>query len=336
MGWLGDLWKGIAGKESVDMMFIRDVGGAPVSTEKLEPDECYVEFYVDSLRLRNVRKFATRFDGVVYSFVTLPFDGDAKIKMPSVSKPANLEQLDPGGLSKVITVNKQMMGAVPWRGGPMLVELGLFSVKAENLVKGVLDYVTEIADVAGISFVGKIAPFAPLITRGMDLLAGQTKDVGLEVGIDTALELTAPGTHAIIAVPKGTRVKASDVTIDQSDRKLLLEGAPLREAYCVFSVRRTSQKTDFGEIPELKEKYAALMTAIRGGEADKAQAALTSFRLATIASPDLISSDAARLVDRAAQKLKAAFGAGGVSGRAITAEAPLESLADVGLYSASG
>ena len=332
MGWLGDLLKGVAKQEAVDMMFVRDVGGAHATPDVLVADECYVEFYVDSLRLRNARKFATKFDGVVYSFITLPFDGDAKVKIPAVSKPANLEQLDPKGLGKVITVDKQMMGAIPWRGGPMLVELGLFSVKSENLIKGVLDFVTKIGSAAGVSFIGQITTFAPLITEGMDLLAGQTQDVALEVGLDTALPLTTAGTHAVIAVPKNGNVDPAKLRVDPSDKKLLLDGQPLQQAYCVFSVRKTDQKTDFGEIPELKEKYAALMTAIRGGKAEDANAALTVFRLAALASPDLISSDAKRLADRAKKKVDDAFGAGGVSAFSLDDATPLEQLAEIGLY----
>lgn len=332
MGWFGDLLKGVVKQEAVDMMFVRDVGGAPAAPDALVADECYVEFYVDSLRLRNARKFATKFDAVVYSFITLPFDGDAKVKIPSVSKPTNLEQLDPKGLGNVITVDKQMMGSIPWRGGPMLVELGLFSVKSENLIKGVLDFVTKIGSAAGVSFIGQIAPFAPLITEGMDLLAGQTQDVALEVGLDTALQLTTVGTHAVIAVPKNGKVDSAKLTVDPGDKKLLLAGQPLQQAYCVFSVRKTDQKTDFGEIPELKDKYAALMTAIRGGKADDANAALAVFRLAALASPDLISSDAKRLADRAKKKVDDAFGGGGVSAVAIDDAAALEELADIGLY----
>ncbi len=56
MGWLGDFLSGIVAEESVDMMLVRDVGGKPVAGPALVDDECYVEFYVNSLRLRNVRK----------------------------------------------------------------------------------------------------------------------------------------------------------------------------------------------------------------------------------------------------------------------------------------
>jgi hypothetical protein len=308
MGWLGDLWKKIEGQESVDMMFVRDVGGARAQPDLFVADESYVELYIDSLRLRNVRRFATRFDGVAYSFVTLAFDGTAKTMVPAVSKPDKLAQLDPGGLSNVITVDKQMMGALPWRGGQLLLELGLFSVKGGNLLTPVLDYVTEISNAAGVSFVGKIAPFAPLISKGIDLLAGQTNDVALEIGLDTAL------------------------SIDPDDRKLLLDGAPLAQAYCVFSVRKTAAKADFGEIPELKEKYADLMTAIKSGEAEKMKAALTAFRLAVIASPDLTTGDGGRLIAKATAKVSAALAGGGVSAAIVDGGVGDETLAAIGLY----
>jgi hypothetical protein len=332
MGWLGDLWKKIEGQESVDMMFVRDVGGARAQPDLFVADESYVELYIDSLRLRNVRRFATRFDGVAYSFVTLAFDGTAKTMVPAVSKPDKLAQLDPGGLSNVITVDKQMMGALPWRGGQLLLELGLFSVKGGNLLTPVLDYVTEISNAAGVSFVGKIAPFAPLISKGIDLLAGQTNDVALEIGLDTAIDLKAPGTHAIIAVAKNTTIDPARLSIDPDDRKLLLDGAPLAQAYCVFSVRKTAAKADFGEIPELKEKYADLMTAIKSGEAEKMKAALTAFRLAVIASPDLTTGDGGRLIAKATAKVSAALAGGGVSAAIVDGGVGDETLAAIGLY----
>lgn len=332
MGWLGDLWKKIQGQETVDMMFVRDVGGAPAHADPFVPDESYVELYIDSLRLRNARRFATKFDGVAYTFVTLAFDGSGKIMVPAVSKPDKLAQLDPGGLSKVITVDKQMMGALPWRGGQLLLELGLFSVKGGNLLTPVLDYVTEISNAAGVSFVGKIAPFAPLISKGIDLLAGQTQDVALEIGLDTAIDLQTPGTHAIIAVPKGSMVDPTKLTIDPGDRKLLLDGQPLAQGYCVFSLRKTDVKADFGEIPDLKDRYAELMVAIKTGDAEKIKPAFDAFRLGVLASSDLTTGDSTRLIAKAKAKVSAALAGGGVSADEADALHPTEILADVGLY----
>jgi hypothetical protein len=330
MGWIGRLWKKIHGDAPVDMIVgqVSTTGFSGVG-QPINPDDCYVELYVESLRLTAARKFATRFNGVVYSFVSLSREGDTKAQLAAVSKPEKLAELSSDSLDKVITVSKQMMGAVPWRGGPLGLELGLFSVKTGNLLTPILEYVTKVSSAAGVSFVGTVKPFVPLITEGMDLLAGQTDDTTIEVAIDTDITLTTSGVYALIAAPKGS-VDLSKVLLDSADHKLLLDGNPLNHGYCVFSIRRALQKADYGEIPELKEKYGAIQTAIKANKIRDAQDALTAFRLATIASPDLISSDARKLVEKAEEKVKEAFMAGGVSKE--PRDAPMEALSDIGLY----
>ena len=222
-----------------------------------------------------------------------------------------------------------MMGAIPWRGGPLLLELGLFSIKGGNLLTPVVDFLTEISTVAGVSFAGRVAPFAPLIAKGMDMLAGQTSDVALEVGVDTALTLEKPGTYAIIAAPKNT-IMRENLSIDK-DRKLLLDGQPLKQAYCVFSIRSVDRKADFGEIPDVKESFAKLRAAIRDGKMEPAKEALASFRLIVKTSPDLISKDAERLYQLAKKMMDDAFGEGPVSANEAVVAEPLE-LADLQLY----
>jgi len=331
MGLLQKIWDGIKGGDSVDMTFVQDVDGntgAPAFVD----GETYVELYVQSLRLRNARKFTQKYDGVVYSFVTLPFQATENVKVPAVSKPNELVQLDPGAISKVITFNKQMMGAIPWRGGPMLLELGLFSVKGDNLLSPVLDFVTEISDAAGISFVGKIAPFAPLISKGVDIIAGQTANVALEVGIDTALQVGKPGVHAIIAEPKDGKLDKTKLSVDPADGKLLYDGQPLKASYCVFSIKGSTQKSDFGQIPELKDKFAAFRAALQKQVEDDAKEALAAFRVAALTSPDLIRSDAKRLVALAEQMMGDVFGGGQVSLAPVESLRAAESLDKLPLY----
>lgn len=328
MGFLNKLWKKIEGKDQIDLFFAPLTDSRPEDGKELSADECYIELYVDSLRLKKARRFATRFHGVVYSFVTLPREGTQKAEMAAISKPDKLANLDADSISEVIQVNRQMMGTVPWRGGPLLLEIGLFSVKAGNLLSPVIDFVTRVSQTAGIAFVETAKPFLPLITEGMDMIAGQKDDTNLEVGLDTSFNLTRSGTYAIIDAPKNS-VDTSKLSLDPRDNKLLLDGRPLNEAYCVFSIRRAEQKSDYGEIPALKEKFEAIMAAIRAGKKEEAEAALTAFRLETIASPDLITSDAARLVRKARDKVEAAFG-----GRAMSLDArrTKETLADLDLY----
>jgi len=335
MGFLRKLLDRIAGAAPPEWTFVPSLtpvsGGTP--PDSIKADECYVELYVESLRLNKARRFATRFDGVVYSFVTLSREGEARAELAALSKPAKLAELDSHSLDNVITVSKEMMGAVPWRGGRLGLEVGLFSIKKGNLLSPVLDYVTSVSTAAGVSFVGAVKPFLPLITAGLDLLAGQQQDTEIEIALDTDMPLTTSTTMAIIAAPKKD-IDLSKLKLDPSDHKLLLDNKSLDYGYCVLSIRRVLQKTDFGEIPDLKEKYAAIQAAIKGNKIKDAEEALTAFRLATIASPDLIPSDAQGLVDRATKKVTAAFGAGGIS--RVHPDTPVESLSEIGLYEPSG
>jgi hypothetical protein len=228
------------------------------------------------------------------------------VALAAISKPARLADLDQANLDRVITVSNRMTGALPWRGSTLGLELGLFSVKKGNLLSPLLDYVTRVSEAGGISFIGQAKPFLPLITAGMDLIAGQAEDAVIEVALDADMRLEESRICATVAVPKGS-IDVTKLSLDPTDRKLLLDGQPLEEAYCVFSIRRTDQKADFGSIPEIKVAWEGLRNAIRSNDKVQAEAALSTFSRTVIVSPDLISSDADRLIKKAGDQLRAAF-----------------------------
>jgi hypothetical protein len=340
MSWISNLWSTMNGSPAADLAIVENLtipgqsfGGLPIVKDK-----CYVELYVESLRLEKARKFATTFNGVVYAFQTLARQGSASADLAAISKPDKLAKLDSRSLGNVITVSKQLTGAVPWRGGTMHLELGLFAVKSGNLLSPVLDFVTEVSTTAGVSFIGAVTPFVPLLKKGMDLIAGQVNDVALEVAFDADLDLTTSGTYAIIATPK-TQIDTTKISIDKSDRKLLLDGSPLKYGYCVFSIRRATQKADFGDIPELKDKYAALVGAIKSNNLQVATDALTAFRLAVLTSPDLIPADADQLVAEATAQVNRVFskpapGIAGALGSTLSSKTlgAASTLAELKLY----
>ncbi len=166
----------------------------------------------------------------------------------------------------------------------------------------------------------------------MDLIAGQVQDTALEVGVDTDLTLTTSSVAAIIARPKGS-INPAKLSLD-ADRRLLLDGEPLNCGYATFSLRRTLEKSDYGEIPELKERYAAIQSAIKSDKEKDARDALTAFRLAALASPDLIPSDARKLVEKVKQKVTEAFPPGGFAAVGTDVRG-VEELSGIGLYDRS-
>lgn len=308
MGWLKNLLETIKGKGSTDFLFLPELGPAATPAAPIVPDECYVELVIDSLRIDRERAFASRFHGVVYTFASLARLGDDTPAFAAVTKPDKLAELDKDSVGKVLVLSKRMMGPVPWRGGRLELQLGLFSIKSGNLLTPVLNFVTKVSDAAGLGIGAVVKPFVPLITEGMDMIAGQTEDTKLVVGIDSGFDLSQTMRCAIIATSK-TALDVSKITVDPADGKLLLAGKPLEAAYCVFSIRAIDQKADFGEIPELKAAYALFRESVVKGKEDEAREAFATFRRLAIASPDLITSDAARLVAKAKALLDAAFGA---------------------------
>ncbi len=307
MGWFKDILGWIGGTEPTDYTLVRILDWPGRSPVPIVPDECYVELHIESLRIDKDRSFATLFHGVVYSFASLAKIAEADVAFAAVTKPDKLAELDKDSVGKVLTVSKKMLGPVAWRGGQLELQLGLFSVKSGNVLTPLLNFVTKVSETAGIAFIGAVKPFVPLISDGMDLIAGQTQDTKLVVGIDTALDLTQSAHHAIIHAPKGS-IDASRLTIDPADGKLLLDGQSLNVGYCVFSIASVDRKADFGEIPELKASFAKFREAVVAGKEDDARETFAAFRRTAIASPDLISADALRLVAKAKELLINAFG----------------------------
>lgn len=328
MGMLQKIWKKIKGGDAVDQFFAPLPPRSPFDNQPLTPDECYVELYVNSIRLEKARRFATRFHGLVYTFATLVREID-KNEIAAVSKPDKLADLDKNSIGNVITVDKKMMGPVAWRGGTLSLEVGLFSAKSGNLLSPVLDFVTRVSETAGISYVGAVKPFLPLITEGMDMIAGQKDDTNLEVGLDTDLTLTTSTTYALVDAPKES-IARDRLSIDPNDGKLMLDGQPFKKGYCVFSIRRVDRKADYGQIPSIKEKTEALYAAIRTNVQKNAEDAFTALRLEILTSPDLITRDKEVLIKKAREKVRIAFEGGGVSvakrNKLEKVENPLEDL----------
>ena len=334
MGWMNKLLNRIAGVAPTDWKLVDNVAdpGLGVAGKAMVPDQCYVELYVESLRLEKARRFATNFHGVIYSFASLARNGSNRAELASVTKPQNLATLDSNNLDRVITVSKRLMSAMPWRGDPFGLELGLFSVKSGNLLSPLVDYVTKISDKAGISVLTKLDPFTPLITEGLDMIAGQTKETEIELAIDTDMSLNTSRLCALIAKPKD-EIKASDLTIDLSDRKLLHKGQPLQAAYCLFSVRSRADNPDWGTIAPLRQAYDDFTRAIASGKRKDAEEALAAFNRQLIISPDLITKDKNLLRAKAQEDLKEAFPAGGQSATPTLLKKFVgRTLADLKLY----
>ena len=311
MGWLSGLVTKISGQPPTEWSIYDNLPdpGLEISGKEIKPDQCYVELYVESFRLEKARNFTTTFHPVIYSFVELARLGNDRAQLASVTKPKELANLDPKNFDKVITYSKQMMPTMPWRGTPFGLQLGLFSVKSGNLLTPLIDYVTKVSERAGIAVAATLAPFTPLVTEGLDMIAGQTADTAIELAIDTDIPLAESRLCALVARRNG-EIPDSELSIDPGDRKLLHKGKPLNAGYCVFSIRRNDVNPRWGEIVALREAYAEFTRAVIDGKRKTAEEAKAAFSRRVIVSPDLISADKKQLMEKVEADFKLAFHGG--------------------------
>ena len=334
MGWINrklqEYAKGVLGAAPVQLTFApniqtHDIDGAG---QPLEADKCYLELYLESLKLEQARKFGTTFDAVVYSSVKLASAGEPSAKLSAISKPAGLQELDQGQIDRVITTSKRLMASTPYRGGPVSLELGLFSVKRGNLISAALEFVSKVSDTAGITSVIAAKPFIPLLVDGMDLIAGSADDTVLEVGLDTDMAIKESCVFAVIATSKDD-IDSKSLALEE-DGTLLHQGSALQCGYATFSIRYAAEKPDYGEIPDLKDAYAKVINEVRKNDQRAAREALQAFRLTALTSPDLILDDAKRLVAKVRELVHQAFEP---TASFDKAKFRAETLRDLGLYS---
>jgi hypothetical protein len=277
------------------------VADAPRAIAK---DEEYVSITVRASRIVNSRKWTGKFYGAVHARSHYLHEDKGLIEYQTVLSPKLLKGLDPEHLDRVITINKPILGPVPYRG-QLSLELGLFSVKGSDLAGPYIDMLTALATTAGVTFLAPALPFVEPFRKGLDLLFGNTGQADLEIGLDQGWNQIETGTWLVIRAPKGT-AGVDALQIDPNDFGLLKEeqGEAYREQpYIVFSIEGTDRRDDWMTIPDLKQAWDAIGAAAKAGKQNEAEQLFNQFVLLTTWSPDLIPADANRLKEKAQARL---------------------------------
>ena len=305
--------------------------GVTDTSRKLVKDEEYVSIKVRSSRIVNVRKWTGKFYGAVHARSFYFHEAEALTEYQTVLSPRLMKELDPEHLERVITVDKPILGPVPYIG-PLSVELGLFSVKGSDLAGPYIDLLTSLAAKSGVGYFTAALPFVDPLRKGLDLLLGNNKQAELEIGLDETWDPVETGTWLLIRVPKGTQ-KLGELQLDENDFGLIdKKGEAYREQpYIVFAIEGSDRRDDWMLIPELKKGWDAIGQAAIAGEQNKAETLFKQFDLLARWSPDLIPKDAQRLSDKARAKLPDLQKEKGIA-RAAISEHPLGAFESLNLY----
>jgi hypothetical protein len=300
----------------------------------LKPDSAYLNVVLLSSRVVDVRKGLSKFYGTVHSSI----DFDARntdtptVTVTTVTTPAQLKAVDASSLDKVITLRQRLLGPVPYRGGDVHLEAGLFSVKEADLAGPFLEVLGELSATAGTSLLSAALPFAAPLVKGFNLLAGAPDSAGLEIGISETLldKQVQEGTFVTMRAPAQT-IDLTTLSLDDSNRIVGKDGAQVKDfPYFVYQISATTERDDFFKIPDLAKTHTAINDAIRNSRDQEARDLVAVFRRLAITSPDLLSQDGKRLAKLVADEVDGVIG--GLTPTAAAPRSVMREMKDIPLY----
>jgi hypothetical protein len=328
MSWLEKLWFEQAKNYVYSKLLPEQVTKQQqIDNISIHPDSLYVSIFLISFSIPYLRRGSGKYFGAVHSFISIPHKSGQNAQFNMFISPDNLKEIDSSRVDRILVGKHRLLGPIPYRGGDIKLELGLFSIKSSDLAGPFLKILQNMASVAGVNSVNVAIPFVKPILDGINDLAEAGHAV-LEIGQIDTLNKPTTGYFIIIQAQEGT-INISKIRLEQ-DAKLYDSNGLVKFPYLVYSVEVSDRRADWFSLPELVSAYEKIVQATRYGDISRAEEAFKSFKMVTLTSHDLLIEDAEKLVSKVEEELKRIFPAQTTS---INPKPILKNLSDIDLYS---
>ncbi len=321
---LQDWLKRIMGEKSQDFLIapLDETHGAP-RRAAVQADAEYITLRIKAARIVDVRRWDSRFHGCINSRASLLHDGNGKAEHQAVLAPAELKEINPANLDRIVSIDKVLFGPFPYRGQIGLT-VALFSVKSADLAAPYIELLTNLAEIAGVASLAAAKPYIEPLRKGADLLFGTAGASHLEIGFDRDFAALETGFYLAMRAPKHA-VRLDQLRVDPKDFRLTAGGGQPFGSYPYFilSVEHSVHRPDWMLIPDLKATWDAIKQAFIGAKYIDAGNLLDQFERQCRVSPDLVPADAKRLVKKARDMFKTQQWLKRGHGRFITGAPPV-------------
>jgi hypothetical protein len=259
----------------------------------------YLNVFLKSARIVDVRRGLTTFYGAVHSYMRLPHRANQPAEFNVVTIPSALKKVDAQHLNRMIQMDQRLLGPVPYAGGDLEMEVGLFSIASADLAAPYLELLESLSKTAGVSFLSNALPFAGPILQGVKLLTSSVGDC-FEIGLSRTYSPARQGVYVVTRAPKENGLRLAELKVDESDFTLLdRDGRAVTEyPYMIFEIRAETERADWFAIPEIEKAYSRVQDAFREQNDRQADAAVEIFRRVALTCNDLTQPDAARLAEK--------------------------------------
>jgi hypothetical protein len=302
------------------------------------PESAYLRLYLTAMRIAATRVRGQTFYGSIASTCNVASRSGQPAELVAVRAPSALRGVDPKYLDRVVIGTVPLVDAVPYRGGDLDIEIGLFAFPGNYLLGPYLDFLGDVATVASafLSPAGALASAAlqPSARKGLDLLFGAATEARLEIGLAHTWAAPVTGYYAAVQAPQppgGFRVGADSKLVNP-------DGTEVRAPYLVLRLDAQTERHNWRAIPTVADAHKAIDDAVRRDDLKGAQWALESFKRVVLISPDLLEADCMQLFLKVKRFVEAAFPATGTAALApatpggATPRPRFPALADIDLY----
>jgi hypothetical protein len=281
--------------------------GAPADAPAIQPGTQYLRVWLRSARITDMRRWTSKFHASVHARFELNDPAQGRREVVCVVAPdKTFSELDPAHTDRLLVVNQPLLGPVPYRG-ELAADIGLFSIAATDLAKPYLELLAGLTDAAGVSFLAKAVPWAEPIRRGAEMLFSEAGRAQLEIGLARTDARLSPGHWVVARVPKGQMPKG--LRLDPHDHGLLDgQGRPVTGfPYMVIGVEALDQRDDYAAIPELRNAWEAVRSAVTEIRPDaEVRQRFDQLRRVIAVSQDLVPADKRRVAQLFASELREA------------------------------
>jgi hypothetical protein len=290
-----DFWN-VRAQDYVHGMLDEAQSAADTNYSPLEADAQYVLVLLRRMRIVNVRKGFKKFYGTVHTDIGTQHASGKAVTFAQVIAPPELRDVEAKDLDRTIVSNQPLFGLTPYRGGPLQLNAALLSVQSADFLGPFLDVLTDLASLAGVSYVAAARPFLDPMRRAIDLLTGTTGSQILETYLVTNLTNPSSGIYVVMRAPK-TEINLRDLRVESDYSLSHAKGVDLaRYPYLVLSIEGRRDRPDWRGIPEIGRAYDELTNALRADSPPAVENAMVVFARTARLSDDLLSDHAENLI----------------------------------------
>lgn len=275
----------------------------------IQAGTAYLNVFLRSMRVVDVRRGLTRFYGTVHSFISLPSIATQDVaKFHVLTTPGELENIDAAHIDRVIVRDIRLLGPIPYLGGDVGIEIGLFSIASVDLAKPFLNVLEKLSSAAGLSFVNVARPFVDPLLEGVRLLTDTHESAILEIGLSKLFAVPETG-YFLIMRANVKEVDTSSLKVTKDNGVVDAMGQQIADyPYLLLCFEASPTRDDWFQIPELKDAYKKLQEAVKTRQEVATKEAWAVFETTALLCPDLLPDDQDKLIEKARAQVERVLG----------------------------